>query len=139
MKYLMLLPFLLLLACGQGQSVDSPENSAPVPIAIGTQKPAYGNVDVAGAAELMREENVVLLDVRTPGEIAKGKIEGAIEIDYRDPDIATKLQSLDREPTYLVYCAAGGRSSRTCQLMAEVGFQRLYNLEGGYTAWSKQN
>jgi rhodanese-related sulfurtransferase len=122
MKLILLLP--LLFSC---------TNPAPAPA-----QEAYTNLTVQEAKEVLADENVILLDVRTPAETARGKIEGATEIDYRDPDFAAKISALDRQPTYLVYCAVGGRSSRTCELMAEAGFDRLYNLEGGYTAWSQR-
>ncbi|NJB87143.1 rhodanese-related sulfurtransferase [Lewinella marina] len=133
MKYLLLI-FLATaqLACGQDNppAPASPTASAPAPA------PTYENLSQEDFAQRMQEENVVVLDVRTPGEIQGGKIEGAVEIDFRDPDFAQKIEALDREPTYLVYCAVGGRSSQACEQMAEAGFHKVYNLEGGYTAWS---
>jgi rhodanese-related sulfurtransferase len=79
--------------------------------------------------------DVVILDVRTPEEIADGKIPGALEIDYNASDFETQLGKLDRSKEYLVYCAAGFRSGKTTSMMAEMGFEQVYNLEGGYTAW----
>lgn len=86
-------------------------------------------------AELMEEENTVLLDVRTPAETADGTIEGAREMDFRDPDFGQRVAELDKDKTYLVYCASGGRSGQTCRMMTAAGFERVYNLEGGYRAW----
>ena len=85
----------------------------------------------------MSKENTVILDVRTPGEIAEGKIENALEIDILEPGFEDKIKALDKDKTYLVYCKAGGRSAKACNLMLEQEFPNLYNLEGGYTAWSK--
>jgi len=83
----------------------------------------------------MTEQDVVVLDVRTPAEIAKGKIRGAVEIDYKAADFQEKIAALDKEKTYLIYCASGGRSSRTCKSMHGQDFPNLYNLSGGYKAW----
>ncbi|NET31928.1 MAG: rhodanese-like domain-containing protein [Cyanothece sp. SIO1E1] len=86
----------------------------------------------------MQDDNVVLLDVRTPEEVAGGKIEGALEIDVLADDFEQKIQNLEKDKTYLVYCKAGSRSARACKVMEKAGFQDLYNLKGGYTAWSSK-
>lgn len=97
----------------------------------------YSNLSVEQFKAKMKESNAALLDVRTPGEIADGKIEGALEIDFNASDFRQKIQELDQDKTFLVYCQSGGRSSKTCKLMSELGFKGLYNLEDGYSAWSK--
>ena len=101
--------------------------------------PAYVDLSVAEFKAKMAAGNVIVLDVRTPAEIAQGKIEGAIELDFRGNNFSDGLDKLEKEATYLVYCKIGRRSSNTCKMMSEKGFKKLYNLEGGYTAWSKEN
>ena len=83
----------------------------------------------------MNDSDVVVLDVRTPGEIAKGKIGEAIEIDFKDNGFAKKVAALNKEKTYLVYCAGGYRSGKACEIMSKQGFTKLYNLEKGYGSW----
>ena len=87
--------------------------------------------------EMLGEEEVVLLDVRTPAETAEGMIEGAREIDFKADDFAARIDSLDRDKTYLVYCRSGNRSGKACALMDELGFEHRYNLEGGYLNWEE--
>ncbi|MTB52496.1 rhodanese-like domain-containing protein [Lewinella sp. W8] len=118
-----------LCTCGDAQKTD-----ATASVEAASESP-YLDLSVEEFAEKIGQENTVLIDVRTPAEIANGKIEGALEMDYRSPDFAGQLQELDPSKTYLVYCASGGRSGNTCALLAEGGFQNLYNLEGGYNAW----
>jgi rhodanese-related sulfurtransferase len=98
--------------------------------------PAVQDLSVTAFAEKMQAPQVVILDVRTPAETAQGKIEGAREIDYRAPDFAQQIAELDPEPTYLVYCQSGGRSSAAAAQMSELGFTDVYNLVGGYRAWA---
>jgi phage shock protein E len=98
---------------------------------------AFQDVDVKGFSALMQEENTVILDVRTPGETQKGIIEGAVEIDILAGQFSTAIQSMDKDKTYLVYCQSGKRSVTACNQMAEAGFSNLYNLSGGYKAWSR--
>ncbi len=80
-------------------------------------------------------EHEVVIDLRTPEELAEGKIPGAIEIDFFGPGFEPAIKKLDRDKVYLVYCAGGGRSSETADLMKELGFQKIYNLEEGFNGW----
>lgn len=80
----------------------------------------------------------ILLDVRTAEEMAEGYIEGARNIDFRQPDFEAKISGLDKEATYLVYCAAGTRSGKTAKLMHDLKFKKVYDLKGGFTAWQAQ-
>lgn len=81
------------------------------------------------------ESNGVLIDCRKPQEVAQGKIPGAINIDYLAPDFWEQIEQLDAGQTYFVYCRSGRRSIRTCTLMENGGFTRVFNLDGGLNAW----
>ena len=81
--------------------------------------------------------NAVVLDVRTPEEFAEGNIEGAINIDFKAPDFEQKIGELDKNKTYLVYCLSGIRSKKAADRMSELGFESLYVLNGGYSAWTE--
>lgn len=129
MKFLPLLLMTLLCTCA-----PAPKNTEPATSQT-EAKPIYQDLSPAEFAERIGGENTVLLDVRTPGETAGGIIEGAIEMDYRAPDFAEQIKSLDPNKTYLVYCASGGRSGKTCGMLNEAGFDEVYNLKGGYSAW----
>lgn len=87
--------------------------------------------------ELMAHEGVQLIDVRTPGEVAEGMIEGAENIDYNGADFKQKIDALDRDQPVLVYCRSGGRSGRAAAMMKEMGFKEVYDLQGGYMNWPK--
>ncbi len=77
----------------------------------------------------------VLLDVRTPQEVAEGKIPNAIHLDIYSPSFTQEMMDLDPSKTYYVYCRSGGRSVSACMKMSAHGFSKLYNLEGGMMAW----
>lgn len=80
-------------------------------------------------------QNAVVLDVRTPAEIAAGKIEGALELDFFAADFANKILELDKSKAYFVYCRSGNRSGQACAFMAQNGFAKPVNLQGGMMAW----
>ncbi|HAS46434.1 MAG TPA: rhodanese-like domain-containing protein [Microscillaceae bacterium] len=82
------------------------------------------------------ESNAVILDVRSEAELNEGSIPNHILIDFMKPDFTNKVTELDRDKTYLVYCRSGNRSGKTCAMMAQMGFTKLYNLDGGIMAWN---
>ncbi|MDW7691483.1 rhodanese-like domain-containing protein [Flammeovirgaceae bacterium SG7u.111] len=97
---------------------------------------SFTNIDAEGLKNFLKEnKDVVVLDVRTPEEVADGAIEGNINVDFRSPDFLNKVSQLDKEKTYVVYCRSGNRSVSACHLMALKGLKNLYNLEGGYKSW----
>ena len=74
----------------------------------------------------------MMIDVRTPEEIAEGKIAAeALEIDYYADDFRARLDRLDKSKKYLVYCRSGRRSGLTMEIMKELGFSEAYDLSGG--------
>lgn len=77
----------------------------------------------------------VVLDVRTPAEIAEINIPNHAAIDFLAGGFQEKVADLDKTKTYYIYCRSGGRSANACQLMSQMGFEKLYNLLGGITAW----
>ncbi len=99
---------------------------------------AVKHVDAAGAAKLLaRTPEVVVIDVRTPEEYAEGHLKGAKNLDFNSPGFREELAKLDRERTYLVHCAVGGRSKRSLARFQELGFRSVVHLDGGYEGWVK--
>jgi monothiol glutaredoxin len=74
-----------------------------------------------------------LVDVRTLGERAVAKIDGARLLDkpYHDD-----LMALDRDTPIVFHCHHGIRSQSAAEYFQQAGFSNLYNLEGGIEAWS---
>ncbi len=96
------------------------------------------NVDAATFKSLIEKKDGVVIDLRTPDEIKKGKIEGAVEIDYLNKNFSDKIAKLDKKKTYYVYCAAGGRSADAAEEMKKLGFVKVFNLAKGYSDWLKK-
>ena len=103
-----------------------------------TEKKGYKNIAPEEFDKLRQKGTNVVLDVRTKKEYQEGHIPGSILIDFNSPDFDKEIAKLDKSKTYLVHCAAGGRSARACKKMEGMNFQSLYNLEGGMGAWQKQ-
>jgi sulfur-carrier protein adenylyltransferase/sulfurtransferase len=85
-------------------------------------------------SRLQAGEQIVVIDVREPDEFAKGKIPGAFTI----PRGVLEMQvdgRLPLESTVVLYCGAGARSALACRSLAEMGYDKVENLEGGWSAW----
>ena len=94
-------------------------------------------VSVDRFKKLMAEyPDAQIIDVRTPEEFAAGHLDGAQNINFYDDDFEEQLKKLDKKKTVLVYCKSGGRSGKASNKMLSMEFNRVYDLEGGYTAWS---
>ena len=83
-------------------------------------------------------DETVLVDVRTPEEISENSINGFIAMNIADPTFTMKIDELDREKSYFVYCRSGNRSMHACRYMMSQGFKKLYNLKGGIEAWEEE-
>jgi rhodanese-related sulfurtransferase len=100
---------------------------------------SFENISVEKFSELMKEENHVILDVRSPQELAEGSVPGHEMINFFDSNFPEQVEKLDKSKTYLIYCRSGNRSGQACAMMANMGFGKLYNLEGGIGAWNAAN
>jgi rhodanese-related sulfurtransferase len=81
----------------------------------------------------------ILLDVRTPAEYKKGHLENAILIDIFRDDFLEAIRQLDTTQAVFVYCGIGGRSEEAAEILQKNGFKTIYDLDGGISAWRKQN
>lgn len=81
-------------------------------------------------------EDITVIDVRTEEEVAEGMIPGAKHINIFNPDFADKIGEFDRSKTYAMVCRSGARSGQACMHMMGMGFEKIYNVEGGMMAWT---
>lgn len=96
---------------------------------------SVGNLDARAFAEGVKRPGVVVLDVRTPGEVARAHLAGASVIDIGDDRFVDKVGLMARDRPVYVYCASGARSAAASRQLAKMGFAEVYNLSGGIHAW----
>ncbi len=85
----------------------------------------------------LEDNNSIILDVRTNHEVEEGIIPNAINIDiYESSIFLEKIKKLDKSKSYFVYCKAGARSAQACAIMEQLGFEKTYNLLGGFSNWN---
>jgi rhodanese-related sulfurtransferase len=96
--------------------------------------------------------NILVLDVRTPGEymdtvpggrhIGIGRIKGAMNISLQDlinkPDAIKQLDNYKDKEVYVI-CSHSYRSRRISNLLLENGFKKVNNVQGGMTEWYRNH
>jgi sulfur-carrier protein adenylyltransferase/sulfurtransferase len=80
-------------------------------------------------------DGVSVLDVREPYEYEVANI-GARLIPLGE--LPERLVELDKDETLAVHCRTGPRSVRAVKLLQDAGFDNVYNVKGGITAWSEE-
>lgn len=120
---------LLITSVGCSRNGSS-ENGSEVEVIV--------DVDAKQFKDLLVKEEGTVLDVRTPEEWAEGTIPNAVKMNYHDDNFAAQIESLDKEKPVFVYCKKGGRSSSAADILEEKGFKKVYNLDGGISAWNDE-
>lgn len=81
-----------------------------------------------------------LVDVRTRPEYCDGHIEGALNIDlFQNSIFIEEFEKMDKDRPVYIYCRSGGRSLRAAAKLVDMGFTKIYDLQGGYLSWRLNN
>ena len=123
---------------------ESAQTNLPATLQIASlDTPSQGHelirdVSIDEARSLIFEkDDVVVLDVRTPGEFAQGHIEGAINLDARSETFVEDLAKLDKDTAYLLHCRSGRRSAAALAKMKEANFSKVAHMSDGLNGWTK--
>ena len=88
---------------------------------------------------ISEDKNPQIVDVRTKAEFDAEHIKGAINVDINQVDFQKKIvKKLKKDRIVYVYCTKGVRSLRAAEILSNLDFIRIYNLEGGLNEWKKQ-
>jgi len=99
--------------------------------------PKENTITVTELHTLLEDAEITVLDVRTPEEISQGKItSSALEANFYDQHfIENVIDHISAEENVYVYCKGGNRSAKAVAKLRELGYSKIYNVEGGITAW----
>ncbi len=101
------------------------------------QNDRYDNITAASFAEKLKSTpNAQLIDVRTPQEYSSQHIEAAKNINWNGDDFEIQAAKLDKNQPVFVYCMVGGRSKKASDKLVEMGFSKVYDLQGGIMKWN---
>ena len=96
----------------------------------------FQTIDAVELSRLMASgEAPRVVDVRTPAEVARGTISGALHIELST--LPARLSELDSDAPVVVVCQSGARSAQACAYLVERGFRRACNLGGGIAGWTR--
>ena len=100
----------------------------------------FGEIGVITPTEFIeKSKNELIVDIRTPREFAEGHIEGAININVFDNTFLVKIAEFDNTKPIFLYCRSGNRTSSASKKVADLGFQKVYDLQGGIINWAQNN
>ena len=128
---------------------NSSEESKPQTVAkkVETVQPAAAVVEqkVASITTIdwqkafeMNKSGAVLLDVRTPAEVAKGMAsEAAVNVPLQE--LPQRLSEVPKDKDLLIYCRSGKRSMAASKFLVENGYTRVFNIDGGILALPPKN
>lgn len=125
---------LLLTACSEAETSTAAEsgNAAAAPagsIRVVTPEEAKATIDTSPA-------DLVVLDVRTQEEYDEGHLANAVLVDFYAADFADQLAALDPTVPYVLYCRSGNRSGQAREMMSDLGFVDVSDVDGGITSWT---
>ena len=116
--FTLLTPLFLTLGCSQAED-------------------AAKNVDPKAAQALIADQKATVLDIRTPEEFAEGHIPDAKNVDFFSKSFRETLEKLDKDAPIVMHCQSGGRSGQALPIFKELGFTKVFHMNGGFSAWSK--
>jgi rhodanese-related sulfurtransferase len=132
------------------QETATVEKKAPAAVAAVAPATPAQSVEAAPAAEApkatitdidwnkaleMSKAGAVLIDVRTPAEVAEGMAPGAINIPLQE--IEQRLSEFPKDKDLLIYCRSGKRSMAASNFLIENGYDKVFNVVGGFLAFPK--
>ena len=100
---------------------------------------SYHEISASQAAQRIAQGSPLILDVRTPREFQQGHIAGARLLPVQE--LQNRLGELEahKSAEILIYCATGNRSTVASKILADQGFENIYNISGGVREWLLEN
>jgi rhodanese-related sulfurtransferase len=80
-------------------------------------------------------DDLLLVDIRTPAEVAQGMIPGSAEMPMHL--IPLRMSEIPKDRDVVLYCRSGARSYQACAYLMQQGYDRVLNLRGGIIAWAR--
>jgi rhodanese-related sulfurtransferase len=94
-------------------------------------------ISAAEAADLLKDKQARLIDVREPWEFSTAHIEGSVLMPMGDVP-GRAHQELDPDERLVILCHHGQRSMNVAVWLRNQGFELAQSLRGGIEAWAAQ-
>jgi rhodanese-related sulfurtransferase len=97
----------------------------------------YESIPAVNFAEKIKATpQPAIIDVRSPEEFAGQHINNAININWNGDNFESKIGKYDKSKPIFVYCMSGGRSKQAAEKLGNMGFTKIYELQGGIMKWN---
>jgi molybdopterin/thiamine biosynthesis adenylyltransferase/rhodanese-related sulfurtransferase len=94
-------------------------------------------IDASQARERIESGEPVVVDVREQDEWDEGHIAGAVHVPRGHLESRIERLAPDATQPVIVYCSAGNRSAFAAKTLAELGYDDVVSLAGGFTDWKR--
>ena len=84
------------------------------------------------------KKDYIIIDLRSPAKYKQNRLSDALNIDYDNDNFEVKLEKLDRNKVYLIYCSWDAKSNIVSEMMVDLGFAKILKMIGGINAWHKE-
>ena len=108
---------------------------------VAAARAAIPSITAEELEEIIENDDVLVVDVRDPNEIAAtGKVAGALNVsrgmlEFRaDDQTPMHNEAFSRDKTIVLYCATGGRAALAGQALKDMGYDKI-RLLGSIKAW----
>jgi len=105
---------------------------------IGRRISGVKDVGMMEATQLINHQNAVVLDVREDSEFYAGHIPHSVHVPLGQLARHPEVEKYKSRPIIAI-CRSGMRSGHACRVLRKNGFEQVYNLSGGITAWQQAN
>jgi sulfur-carrier protein adenylyltransferase/sulfurtransferase len=105
---------------------------------LAATKSQIREIDTAAADEQRRRPGAVVLDVREPDEYEQGAIPGAVHIPRGTMESSVENRIPDKSAPVIVHCAGGVRSAFAALTLAEMGYEDVVSMSGGFNKWKDE-
>jgi adenylyltransferase/sulfurtransferase len=130
--------------CGENPTVTELidyEDFCGIPQAAAAEQEAANSIPEISVTELKRKldngEQVNVLDVRENHEYEVANLGQDVNLIPLG-ELPDHLDELDKSENFAVHCKTGARSAKAVQILQDAGFENVYNVKGGITAWSEE-
>ncbi len=132
---------LLVAVCGYGWAADQADLKTHQEL-LKEIAPQIRPIDTDGLKQLLdHNPNVVLVDVRTPDEVASmGHIDAKQQVVIPRGWLEVKIFNhvIDKDTPIVTYCGAGLRSAFAAYTLQQMGFTDVHNYAAGYLEWEQR-
>ncbi len=123
----------------QAPATTPPQTTKASSIISSIFEKGYEEISVQELKEkIEKDEDFILLDVRSLGEFEEGYISGAIWIPYTEVEERHEELNTARDMEIVVYCKAGVRSKKASKKLVGLGYTNVRELDAGIDGWLKE-